>query len=135
VSWSTFRTQPAISAVARLVKPGGLIITEIPVAAGLPGKLIKLANPALYSLHQPLNRVKLAEAHRLAGLEIVEATNIFPFPGVFDENSNGGLSVSGLLRKSIMMATRFAVSLLRRGIRLPCTDFASPYVVVVARVK
>lgn len=78
-------TAAAIRAAARLLKPGGLMITEIPNMAGLVGWMQKTLNKPVYDIHVPLTAKQLATHHRSAGLQIVSSEYLVPLDfGVVD---------------------------------------------------
>jgi len=64
-------TAGCIASLAKFLKPGGVLFTNIPNMTGAVGSLEKLLNRPLYDMHVPLDREALAEAHRAAGLTIV----------------------------------------------------------------
>jgi SAM-dependent methyltransferase len=126
-------TAGAVKAISKLVKPGGLVITEVPVVAGLPGMLMRRMNLELYRLHQPLNRPLLVEAHQTAGLQVIDSVNILGLPGVFDDPTMGETrSVSGTVKRAASSLTRAMTWADRIGVRFPPNDFSSPYAFVVA---
>jgi SAM-dependent methyltransferase len=78
-------TASAVRAAARLLKPGGLMITEIPNMSGLIGWMQRTLNKAVYDIHVPLTARQLAAHHRSAGLDVVSAEYIVPLDfGVVD---------------------------------------------------
>lgn len=64
-------TAACISAFARFLRPGGLMITSIPNFAGTLGWLQKALNRPVFDVHVPLDRRALGSAHRAAGLDVV----------------------------------------------------------------
>lgn len=71
-------TALAVSAAATYLKPGGILITEIPNMAGLVGLLQRWFNKPVYDIHVPLTRSELATAHRDAGLQVIAAEYVVP---------------------------------------------------------
>src|SRR3954462_6542399 len=53
-------TTAAIAAAAALLKPGGLLITEVPNMVGFNGRLQRLFNKPVYDIHVPLDAPTLA---------------------------------------------------------------------------
>ncbi|CAN5783385.1 hypothetical protein BH24ACI5_BH24ACI5_03140 [soil metagenome] len=66
-------TAAAIRAAAAYVKPGGLLVTEVPNMVGLNGWLQRLINRPIYDIHVPLDLKDLVAHHRTAGLDVVDA--------------------------------------------------------------
>jgi 2-polyprenyl-3-methyl-5-hydroxy-6-metoxy-1,4-benzoquinol methylase len=64
-------TAAALAAAARFLRPGGLLVTEIPNLVGAVGWLQKHLNRPVYDIHVPLDREALAHAHSQAGLRVV----------------------------------------------------------------
>lgn len=78
-------TTAAIRAAATLLKPGGLMLTEIPNMAGINGWLQWAFNQPVYDIHVPLTAEALARHHAAAGLNVVSAEYVVPFDfGVVD---------------------------------------------------
>jgi SAM-dependent methyltransferase len=71
-------TGRAIRAAAAYLKPGGLLVTEIPNLAGLNGTLQRLLNRPIYDIHVPLDAAELAAHHRAAGLEVERSEYLVP---------------------------------------------------------
>jgi 2-polyprenyl-3-methyl-5-hydroxy-6-metoxy-1,4-benzoquinol methylase len=72
------RTAEAVGAMARLLKPGGIMFTHIPNFTGVLGKYQKLLDRYIYDAHVPLSPENLASAHREAGLEIESCDYFLP---------------------------------------------------------
>lgn len=66
-------TAAIVKAGAATLRPGGLMITVVPNMTGLPGALQRFLDPDLFAMHVPLDTHELAEAHRAAGLEILDS--------------------------------------------------------------
>jgi 2-polyprenyl-3-methyl-5-hydroxy-6-metoxy-1,4-benzoquinol methylase len=64
-------TSRCIKAISRYLKPGGLMITNIPNLMGLIGLVQKLANPDVFYKHVPLFPQNLYKAHRCNGLNVI----------------------------------------------------------------
>lgn len=75
-------TSACIAALARFLKPGGKLITEIPNLAGIGGFLQHITCPDILAVHVVMTERDLERAHRAAGLH-VESCNYF---------MNGGFS-------------------------------------------
>jgi 2-polyprenyl-3-methyl-5-hydroxy-6-metoxy-1,4-benzoquinol methylase len=63
-------TTASIEAFARLLRPGGLLITSVPNMAGGTGFLQRVLDPAVYSRHVRLDAARLCTAHRNARLNV-----------------------------------------------------------------
>lgn len=71
-------TERAIRAASAYLKPGGLLITEIPNLAGLNGAFQRWLNRPIYDIHVPLDAADLARHHRAAGLEVLDSNYLVP---------------------------------------------------------
>jgi SAM-dependent methyltransferase len=99
-------TTAAIRAAARCLKPGGLLITEIPNMSGVIGWVQRWANKPVYDIHVPLTAPQLAARHAAAGLEVVASSYVVPADfGIVDpEGIPPGVSRS--IKKRILYALR-----------------------------
>ena len=86
-------TTACISAFSKFLKPGGLLITNIPNLCGLNGLIQKMINRPIFDIHVPLNRNALMQAHRINGLRVISCDYfLFVNLGVLNfENLRGGL--------------------------------------------
>lgn len=66
-------TAAVVRAGAAFLRPGGLMITLVPNMKAIPGWLQKTLHPDLFDMHVPLDTKELADAHRSAGLEVLQA--------------------------------------------------------------
>jgi len=64
-------TSECLAAFARFLKPGGLLLTNIPNLTGLNGSLQKRLNRPVFDIHVVMSREGLAGVHRRAGLEVI----------------------------------------------------------------
>lgn len=130
-------TAHCIAALARLLKPGGLLVTAVPNLAGAVGAVQKHFNRPVYDIHVPLDVAALRRAHEDAGLKVVDARYL-----VF--SNFGVVNLLGLARTPSWMAKRVALALLVRlsmaswlveehAASLPGNRYTSPYVLCVAR--
>ncbi|HTS18136.1 MAG TPA: class I SAM-dependent methyltransferase [Verrucomicrobiae bacterium] len=131
-------TTNCLRALTTLVKPGGILITQIPNMTGLIGRLQKLMNPATYAVHVPLTREQLRTAHERAGLHIVHCD-------YFLSTGFGVVSLHGLDQGRISTRVKRAVlSLMKKSsvliwalenatAPLPATRQFAPAIVCVAR--
>jgi SAM-dependent methyltransferase len=65
-------TAGVVRAMARLGKPGALMITTLPNLAGLLGSAQKRLDRDVYDVHVPLTREAVIEAHDQAGTRVIE---------------------------------------------------------------
>jgi 2-polyprenyl-3-methyl-5-hydroxy-6-metoxy-1,4-benzoquinol methylase len=78
-------TTAAIRTASALLKPSGLIITEIPNMVGLNGWLQCWFNKPVYDIHVPLSAPELAAHHAAAGLRVIASEYVVPLDfGVVD---------------------------------------------------
>lgn len=66
-------TAECLSAFARLLKPGGLLVTSVPNMVGLNGSLQKLFDRAVFEIHVPLNKESLDDANARIGLNVISS--------------------------------------------------------------
>lgn len=65
-------TQKIVSALVTLLKPGGLIFTNIPNMRGTTGLAQKVLNRGIYDIHVPLSPSDVRAAHEAMGLHVLE---------------------------------------------------------------
>jgi 2-polyprenyl-3-methyl-5-hydroxy-6-metoxy-1,4-benzoquinol methylase len=133
-------TAKSIAAIAKLVKPGGLVLTTIPNMCGLTGALQKAFDRDVFEKHVPLDREMLRRAHEEAGL-IVQECNYFIFNNFFV------IAIQPVHRNPL---SRLIKVLLTRCLHylsgaiwafetafgsLPPIRFVSPFIVCVARTS
>lgn len=121
-------TADAIRACARFLRPGGLMITEVPTMSGLYGLAYKTLRPAIYAKHVPQTRERLAAAHERAGLRVLRSTYLLGAPVPL---SRPAPQASALTRLGFM-AARGYFSLEDRGLGMPPNRFTSPYALCAA---
>jgi SAM-dependent methyltransferase len=131
-------TAACLRAVSAFLKPGGMLITNIPNMVGWIGDIQKLVNKPVYDIHQLIDPQRLRVAHELAGLEVLECDY---FVGTsFGVNNLTGIStknVAGFLKK-VLLGVLARVSMLvwsieeKTGYFAP-RKFASPYINCIAR--
>ena len=127
-------TASCVASCAAFARPGGLVVTEIPNMFGLNGGIVKIINRRVYDMHVPMTVNMLTEAHKQAGLEILDSHYLMSLNlnvSFLDQKAPKLLQL--LVNGSLYAITRLAWTLETLGLKLPVTAFASPYVVVVAR--
>lgn len=87
-------TAECLKALARFLKPGGLMLTSIPNLTGLPGALAKNINRPVFDVHVPLDAAALRRAHELAELEVLDCS-------FFMSSNFGVLNLNGIKRESV----------------------------------
>jgi 2-polyprenyl-3-methyl-5-hydroxy-6-metoxy-1,4-benzoquinol methylase len=130
-------TAGTLAAMARFLRPGGILITTAPNIPGLVGDLFKVMNRPVYDIHVPIDAEAMRRAHEAAGLEVVEG-------GYFMSINLGIPNVAGLRPgfgtrlKSIALMGMIAFSRMvwwfeRHVAKLPAHHYLAPYVVAIAR--
>jgi SAM-dependent methyltransferase len=71
-------TTAAVAAAAAYLRPGGVLITEVPNLTGINGWLQKAFNRPVYDIHVPLGAAQLARHHAEAGLEVLSSRYLVP---------------------------------------------------------
>jgi SAM-dependent methyltransferase len=114
---------------AELLKPGGLMITEIPnTASRLFGRL-KRTDRELFDMHARIDRPGLANIHAQAGLEVL----LCQYCGTFNYAVFKPRKYSHLKESLAWYAQKFIWSLSQALRFYPQTRLFSPYIVCVAR--
>lgn len=133
-------TARCIAALSEYLKPGGIVITEVPNMGGMIGTLQKALNRPVYDIHVLLTPDTLREAHLKAGLtptrsEYFLSTNF----GVINLNGLDGALAITQLKKITLLALRaasMAAWLLEDlGLPFPTSALLSPYVICVAEKR
>jgi SAM-dependent methyltransferase len=125
-------TALAIGACARLLRPGGTMITLIPNLAGLYGWLYRVIHPAVYKMHVPLTRAQLVAAHERAGLRVIASKHLLGFPGVIDVEGRTRAVKRSAMRGLAAAASRIIWRLEDRGLGIPPNRLTSPYIICYA---
>lgn len=71
-------TSGCISAFARFLRPGGIMLTLIPNMKGLPGFLQKVLEREVYDIHVPIDIQSLSRAHEMAGMRVTRSQYLLP---------------------------------------------------------
>jgi len=126
-------TNEIVSALAGLLKPGGVILTNIPNMRGTTGFVQKILNRRIYDIHVPLTPSQVKSAHEAAGLSVIEA-------GYFLSTNFGVVNLGDPNRKSpgwwakkIALAIFVRISMAvwwaeRKFGKFPASQAFSPYV-------
>lgn len=130
-------TNEIVSALAGLLKPGGVIFTNIPNMRGTTGFVQKVLNRDIYDIHVPLTPSQVRAAHEAAGLHVIESayflSNNYGVVNLGDPNRRN----LGWWAKKIVLAilarVSMAVWLIERMLgKLPASQAFSPYVNCIA---
>lgn len=71
-------TPRALAGAAAYLKPGGLLITEVPNLVGINGWIQSRVNRPVFDIHVPMSAGSLAAQHRAAGLDVVRCEYVVP---------------------------------------------------------
>lgn len=131
-------TRAAVRALGRFVRPGGLVITNVPNMVGAIGTLQRRLNRPVYDVHQPLDPEALRAAHLGAGLEVARCDYFLStnFGVVSLRDAPGGRIRRGV--KKLVAAGLGRLSMLRwvaeeYGLPVRVGRRWSPYINCVAR--
>lgn len=117
-----------VVAFSKFLKPGGLLITNIPNLCGLNGLIQKMVDRSIYDIHLPLDKKSLARAHQINGLRVISC-NYFLFMnlGVLNfDNLKGSLFYKAARLRSWINEV---VWIFERGIPvLKANRWSSPYI-------
>ena len=122
------RTADAVAACARYLRPGGIMITEVPTMRGLYGLMYRWFKPSIYRKHVPLSRQALAEAHQQAGLQVRKCRYLLGLPVVLTRPSRA----DPLLRRLAFALSAPVSWLARHGVAIPPNGMMSPYALCIA---
>lgn len=131
-------TAACIAALSGFLKPGGLMITNIPNMFGAVGFFQKMINRPVYELHVPVDQKRLFQAHVSSGLEIL-ACDYFLFInfGVCNLNGVSRNSLGWVLKKGLLtFLSQFSLAvwfLEEQFGSLRSSRFMAPYINCYAR--
>lgn len=122
-----------LAALARFLKPGGMLVTLVPNMAGFTGSLQKWLNRPVFDIHNPLDRVALARATADAQLQVTDSTYLGSVNfGVCSLKGVNKRSLSGVAKQSILVGAMGLTALVWKSEELfgPFTpgERFSPYV-------
>jgi len=131
-------TAGVLRAIGRFVKPSGVIVTIIPNMTGLMGRIQKFVNRAVYDIHVPLDHRALIEAHRAAGLNLLDCNYLMGFNLMVVNTRNERAGFVGRTLRKMLSYAFMAVSHLVWAVErfsgpFPRTQRWSPLVIAVAR--
>jgi len=131
-------TSGVVTALAGLLKPGGLIFTNVPNMNGVTGFAQKWFNRPIYDIHVALNAEDVKRAHEAASLEVLTCDYFLPNNfGVVNlgPNKKGSILWWG---KKISLAILARISMVVWWLeikfkKLPVSHSFSPYINCVAQ--
>lgn len=90
-------TSGCLRAFSKFLKPGGLLVTNVPNLCGLNGMIQKIVNRPVFDIHVALDKNDLVRAHHANGLQTVSCDYFLLLHlGVLNfENWRGGLLYHG----------------------------------------
>jgi 2-polyprenyl-3-methyl-5-hydroxy-6-metoxy-1,4-benzoquinol methylase len=131
-------TEHILTALAKLLKPGGMMITLVPNMVGWTGYVQKCLNRRVFDIHVPLSLEYIKAAHQRAGLSLQQASYLCSVNfGVVNLDSAAN-STSIRFIKKITAKVLIALSALvwwiedHSPLHLPPNKMTSPYIACVA---
>jgi 2-polyprenyl-3-methyl-5-hydroxy-6-metoxy-1,4-benzoquinol methylase len=93
-------TAACVAAFSKFLKPGGLLITNIPNLCGLNGLIQKQINRPVFDIHVPLDKQSLVRFHQMNGLRVISCDYfLFMNLGVLNfQNLKGSFIYTGAVR-------------------------------------
>jgi SAM-dependent methyltransferase len=128
-----------IARKAELLRPGGVVLTQVPNLLGYAGRCLRWSRPEVYGQHQPISAEHLHEMHVAAGLQPVVRARYFGSLNLWQLNPWLGWyrrlpgPLPRLIPKLVTVANLTAGAVLERGGLAPESRFFSPDVVAVYR--
>lgn len=131
-------TADVLRAIGRFVKPSGVIVTIIPNLTGMMGRIQKVLNRTVYDIHVPLDARALTEAHRAAGLSLIDCDYLMSFSLMVLNARNAQAGFVGRILGKMLFFSFLAASNLVWAVErflgpFPRTQRWSPLLIAVAR--
>ena len=131
-------TAACIAALSRFLKPGGIMITNIPNMVGAVGFIQRMVNRPVYELHVPIDKELFLRAHASSGLEVIDCDYfLFINSGVCNLNGISRNSIGWFLKNALLTVlaqVSLGVWIVESKIGpLRSTRFLSPYILCSAR--
>jgi SAM-dependent methyltransferase len=126
----------AVRAAAEFLKPGGLLITEIPNLAGVNGWVQRLFNKPVYDIHVPHSRQSLTRHHAAAGLEVVYSRYVVPIDFGVVEIAGAPQNALLPIKRKMLRGLRLLTAVtwwIDRRVPLPATRLFGGFSIVAAR--
>ena len=131
-------TAHVLRSIARLLCPGGVLVTTIPNIPGISGWFFRHFNRPVYDIHVPLDRKALREAHEKAGLEVescdyLMSLNLGVFNTVGLDRSKLSTKLKNVMLLGMIAFSRVVWAVERVIGRFPANSYMSPFIAAVAR--
>lgn len=133
-------TAASISMLARFLKPGGIMINNIPNVMGLVGLLQKWLNRPVFDIHVPLDIEGLQKSHLRAGLEVLDC-NYFLSISLGMVNLTGlnphkiSTRLKNIIYRNLCRISKLVWAVEEQFFRFPETAFISPYIMCMAQKR
>jgi 2-polyprenyl-3-methyl-5-hydroxy-6-metoxy-1,4-benzoquinol methylase len=128
-------TTLAVDALAKLVRPGGHVVTTVPNMRGLVGFIQKYVDRDVYNLHVPLSATDLAAAHRASGLDVIDGGYLMTVNFGVIAASGESSDISRRVRERLTSWASKSVWLLEQfGFPELPNPITSPYAYTIARM-
>lgn len=126
-------TAKCLAALSKLLKDGGLLITNIPNMSGAIGFVQKHINRPVYDIHNPIDSNRFHQAHEDAGLKIIECNYFMSTSfGVCNLNGIPEGTIKWLLKKLVLaFLTRCSMLVWlieEKSTAFPARRLFSPYI-------
>lgn len=133
-------TTACIAAFAKFLKPGGMMINNIPNLIGVNGTLQKLINKPVFDIHVPLSLNDLKECHTRAGLEVLECNHFLSVSlGIVNLNGLNPQKLSTRLKdvfyRNLCRISKLVWAIEEHLFVFPETQLVSPYIMCTAKKK
>lgn len=129
-------TADCLNSCAKLLKPGGTLITLIPNMPGIIGLIQKHVDRKVYDVHMPLTKKKLAIAHNNTSLNLKACEHFMSINlSVVNSGEFSSNRYDKYLRHALSATSKICWILEKYGIKIPKNRFTSPYIVAVAQKK
>lgn len=132
-------TANAVSVILRYVKPGGIVITNIPNMVGLVGLIQKLIDRRVYNIHVPIGSERLKILHAFPGIEVLDCSYFlnlnFGMPNI---NMSAPGSFLTKIKRMIMRGlwlTSILFWIFSKCFRTSESKYLSTYIMCLARKK
>lgn len=126
-------TKGCLEACAKLLKPGGSLITIIPNMNGINGFLQKMIDRKVYDVHVPLSKKDLTKAHENSSLLLKKCDYFLSVNlSVINSGTFSSSRYNKYLRHLLSSISKTFWSLEKLKIKIPCNFVSSPYLISVA---